>query len=168
MGIKEDLHKLMISKWIAPVNLATPTATVAAVVNLDTQGYESNMFVLEMGVIAADVNWVIQLWEADAAGAEGASGAAVCKPEDVIFAVSDNSDTVMDKYVKVAATSNTLTLSAQADGARSVMFAYTGSKRYIRLLITSAGDKAGLASVLAVQGHFRYAGRGGLYAVVED
>jgi hypothetical protein len=165
MGNKEELHELKFSTWIAPVNLATPTATVAAVVNVDTQNYESTLFVLDLGVIAADVNWVIQVWDADAAGAEGASGAAVCVPNDVIFAVSDNSALVAAKYVEVANTSQTLTLSAAADGGRAVMFAYKGSKRYARLHITSAGDKAGLAGVTVIQGHTRYQGRGGIHTV---
>jgi hypothetical protein len=157
MATKEDLHKLKIKPWYAPIG-ENKTSPVAALSALDTAGFESNMFVLVTGELTGSATYVISLYESDTGGSDVG---AMVKPEDVIFAVDDNNDVTLDEYVVVAGTSQVLTTTTSDDG-RAMMWAYIGSKRYIRLHIT--GTDVGVLGVISVQGHFRYPGRLGLHA----
>jgi len=150
MGQKELLNVMKVSTWLAPVATTTWTADIAAVVNVDTLGYESTMFIVSTGEMGA-TDVIIQMWDSAASGAEGASGAAVCVPEDVEFAVESNTAANLAEYVTVAAASQTLTLAAANSDNRCFIFAYHGNKRYVRLHITSAGSVAGIAGILVIQ-----------------
>ena len=158
MASKEVLHKLKVTTYVAPISADTQ-AKMRATNAIDSKNYEGNMFVLNLGVLAADIDWTFQLYDSDVSVSD--AGAA-CGKADVIVAVSDNDSTVIGKVD----TNRKLTLTAAADGGRCVMFAYIGSKRWIRLVGTSAGPKTGVMAITAVQSRFRYQGRHGLHAAM--
>jgi hypothetical protein len=168
MANKEDLHKLKFSVMVAPISEAPNTKMAAATAGscLDTQGFESNMFVLTFGV-AAGVNGVYALYDNDTSTT---TAGTIVTGRNVIFAVADNTAAYLgtgtlanNTYPAVGQwvqSTGTFTPTTACTG-KQFLFAYTGNKRYVRLY-ASAGDSA-IYTLTAVQGHFRYAGRGGLY-----
>jgi hypothetical protein len=158
MGTKERLHEMMVTSYLAPI-ASVKTADMAVTNALDTEGFESNMFVLQLGIVAADCDYVVKMYESNTSKTDAGTQVAVA---DMIVAVSDND---AGTIAKIDA-NGVLTLSAAADGARAIMFAYKGAKRWIRLVATSTGGKSAVVSMIAIQGDFRYRGRAGLYTEV--
>jgi hypothetical protein len=150
-GILEDIK---ITKLLAPISVnATADWT-----RIDTVNYESCLVVVDLGVVAADIDWVLTLKDNNTSTAtagdavDGSAGLAR-------WVVSDKSATVLAKFD----TDGVLTLSAAADGGRLVMWEYYGPKRFVGVSVTSAGGKAGIVGVTAIQSHPRYQGREGLH-----
>lgn len=160
MAMKEDLHKLKITGMVGPISEApgTKMTTTATANCLDTKNYESNMLVLTIGA-AGVTNAVFTLYENDTSTAT--QGTAVTG-RDVIFAVDNDSTTWLGTTSAGLFSDATGTLTATTDPVgRTFMFAYTGTKRYVRL-VASAGSSLSY-SLHSVQGHFRYQGRDGLH-----
>ena len=159
MGNKEDLHKLKITQVAPPISQAPTTALTTTAAALDTSGFESNMFVLTIGA-GGQTDCVFQLTDTDTSSTT--AGTAVTG-RNVIFAVDNDSATWLGTSAVGLFVQSTGTLTASTDPVgRTFMFAYTGPKRWVRLVAT-AGSSI-VYSVVAVQGHFRYQGRAGIHA----
>lgn len=150
-GILEDIK---ITKLLAPISVnATANWT-----RIDTTGYESCLIVVDLGVVAADIDWVLTLKDNDTSAAT--AGTAVDGSAGFTrWVVSDKSATVLAKFDA----DGVLTLSAAADGGRLIMWEYYGASRYVGISVTSAAGKAGIVGVTAIQSHPRYQGREGIH-----
>jgi hypothetical protein len=167
MATKEDLHKLKISQIIAP-QTGTPNAVLTTTyAAMDTQGYESNMLALSFGTgQGTDIILAMNAQDTDTTTA----GVTVTG-RDVIFAVADNTaaylgtgtlaNNIYPAVGQWVQSTGTLTATT-APNNKTFLFAYTGTKRYIRIT-ASVGATSAPLNVLGIQGHFRYRGRGGLY-----
>jgi hypothetical protein len=161
MAIKERLHEMYIQPMGTPVSTAgSSLSTTNTTYCLDTLGFESNMIVVFVGAGSSD--WAIGLQDTDTS--TSTAGTAVTG-KDVIFAVDDNDATVIGTSSAAGQwvqSTGVLTSTASSITGRVLMFAYVGKKRYVRLVATS-GSASLVASVISIQGDFRYRGRAGLW-----
>lgn len=110
------------SLGFAPIAAITNVNTASVTEILDTQGYEANEFILQMGAITdADVTFVVLMEESDESDMTGANDVA---DEDLV-----------GTEVEAAP------LFSDDDDVFSL--GYKGSKRYIRVTLTPSANSAG-------------------------
>jgi hypothetical protein len=115
---------------------------------VDTQGYETNMYVLLMSTAAVTDNYVFTLNETDVSATD--LGTA-CGVGDVITVVDDNDATIKAKI----STAGVLTTTAASDNAHAYLFEYLGTKRWIKL-VASVGSVSIPMSLFTIQGSERH------------
>jgi hypothetical protein len=162
MATKEDLHELKITTYAVPLagTPATVLSTTAAAI--DTKNYESTMFILTIGA-AGVTDAVFQLQDTDTTSTT--AGTAVTG-RNVIFAAEDDDTLWLGTTSAVGLfvqSTGTLTCSTNPVN-HTFIFAYTGAKRWVRLVATAGSSLT--YSVVVVQGHARYLGRQGLHSPV--
>lgn len=135
MPSRDGMHNIKVAIATAPVSESGNTAIVSGIV--DTQGYDSLTFYISSGILS------------DA----GATFTALLEDGE-ISTLSDNA-AVADVDMLPSGTGQEAAASfTQDDDSTIRRLGYIGSKRYVRLTITPAGNAAGaLFSVVSVLGH---------------
>lgn len=123
-----DVRSAITNQAIGDNNGATGTI-------IDTQGFESVTFVLQVGTVT-DGDYTLDLEEGDDSGLSDT-------------AAVDNADLI--------GTEAGASFSADTDDDKISILGYTGSKRYLRLNITSANTATGVDAIGAtcILGHAR-------------
>jgi len=101
---------------------------------LDTQGYETNMFLLMLHTAAVTDNYVFTMYESDtsATDAPGTTCTAVGTGDSIVV-VDDNDATIK---AKISAAGVLTTSAASTDNGHAYLFEYLGDKRWIKLYAT--------------------------------
>jgi hypothetical protein len=128
----QDLyHNITIGTAIAPVSVADNTAAVSAII--DRRGYDSLTFAIATGDIAdANATFTVLVEHGDASNLSDAAAVADADLLGTEAGASFQFD----------------------DDNETRKIGYTGTKRYVRLTITPAGNaSAALMSAVAILGH---------------
>ena len=147
--MKDLFHDVTIQEWISPISCAAKANfdTAAGATPVDTQGYESVMFILQAQAAGAAPNAVFTLAASDTTIAANA-GAAQTDPLLCQVHRDDGLDTT---GITISAT-NVLTYAGDsaADG-HAVIFRYVGPLRYVRLNCTSSTANATAFAVTVIK-----------------
>jgi len=130
---------MKVTRLLAPVSVNA----AADWTKVDTQGWDTTTILVSFGVVAADIDWVLTPKDTNTSAATAGSAVTV----NCAWYLSDNDATVAAKF----SAAGVLTLTAAADGGRAAMWAYTGTSRYVGVSVASAGGKAGIVGVYAIQ-----------------
>jgi hypothetical protein len=127
-------------KVLQAITPASITATETAGTTIDTQGYESCTFILNLATAAtfdeATNLWTVKLEESD----DNFSTHSDVASTDLIGTVGGDAD---------------MKLNAAADDDRCWKIGYKGSKRYVRITVNETGAITCIASASCILAHGR-------------
>ena len=141
----DELRRMKLGLKFETISCANAAAfnTAHTTTNLDTQGFETNMFLLTVNTIGNTPDYVFKIYETDVSVTDAGSAAAAA---NVIAVRSDNTNTKI--------TSGVLTETANGDEGKLYIFEYTGDARWIRLQCT-VGTKTATFGLQTLQMHAR-------------
>jgi hypothetical protein len=118
---------------------------------VDTQGFETNMYILILHTAAVTDNYVFTLYESDTSvtDAPGTTCTAVGTGDSIVL-VDDHNATQKAKI----SSAGVLTTTAQGDNDHAYIFEYLGDKRWIKLYAT-VGSVTIPMTLLTLQMHAR-------------
>jgi hypothetical protein len=132
MSQKDLLRRLAVSVKFDYTSVTNAAAfnTAHTTTCVDTQGYETNMYLLMLHTAAVTDNYVFTLNETDVSVTDAGTA---CGTGDVITVVDDNDATIK---AKISAAGVLTTTAASTDNGHAYIFEYLGNKRWIKLVAT--------------------------------
>ena len=117
--------------------------TAHTTTNLDTEGFETNMFLLTVNTIGNTPDYVFKVYETDVSVTDAGTAADAA---NVIAVRSDDTNTKI--------TGGVITETANADEGKMYIIEYAGCARWIRLQCTT-GTKTATFGLQTLQMHAR-------------
>jgi hypothetical protein len=145
MSQKDELRRMKFGVKFETLSVANAAAfnTAHTTTNLDTQGFETNMFLLTVNTIGNTPDYVFKIYESDVSVTDAGTAASA---DDVIAVRSDNTNTKI--------TGGVITETVNGDEGKMYIIEYTGCARWIRLQCTT-GTKTATFGLQTLQMHAR-------------
>jgi hypothetical protein len=136
MSQKDELRRMKVAVKFDYTSITNAAAfqTAHTTTCVDTQGYETNMYLLMLHAAAVTDNYVFTLYESDTSATDTpGTTMTACGTGDVIAVVDDNDATIK---AKISAAGVLTTTAATTDNGHAYIFEYLGTKRWIKLYAT--------------------------------